>query len=213
MEQPQHILRANARGNKTPMQRVSSVGIVALLHIGAILAVSIGLATQLMQKLPEPIVADVAPPPPPKDVPPPPPPETVKPPPPPVVPPPDIVIQQDVAPPQNTITVAVAKPQAAPANPMEGVTLPASVGKGHNCAQDFYPSLSARMHEEGTTVLSFVIQADGNIKDVAVKTSSGKARLDQAALECAKGWKYKPAMKEGQPVEVPWTTNVVWKLQ
>jgi hypothetical protein len=43
--------------------------------------------------------------------------------------------------------------------------------------------------------------------------SSGHDRLDQAAVQCAQAWHYKPAMQNGQPVEVPWQTAVQWKLR
>ena len=211
MEQPQHILRANAGATKSPARRVGSLGIVALLHIGALLGVTAGLATHFGEKLPDAIVADVAPPPPPKDVPPPPPPETVKPPPPPVVPPPDIVIQQEVSTPPP-ITVAVAKPQAGPANPMEGV-VSAVKARNVDCSKDHYPALSARMHETGTVGISMIIGTDGVPKDVKVEKSSGHPRLDEAAVECVKAeFRYKAATKDGVPLEIPGHPSIVWNL-
>jgi periplasmic protein TonB len=51
-------------------------------------------------------------------------------------------------------------------------------------------------------VLSFAIAADGSIKSAEIKQSSGYTELDEAALTCAKErWHFKPAMKDGQPIE------------
>ena len=46
----------------------------------------------------------------------------------------------------------------------------------------FYPRASRRFGEEGTVVVSFVLQKDGRVTDLAVAQSSGSERLDEAAL-------------------------------
>ncbi len=192
------------------MRRAGSLVVVGLLHVGALLAISVGLATQLMKPPPEPIVVDVAQPQAPKEVPPPPPPEQIKPPPPPTIPPPDIQIAAPATPPTNTITATTKPPP--PADPMAGVTS-ASVARRANCQSDFYPALSARMHEQGTVGLSMIIGTDGVPKNIEVEKSSGKPRLDQASVECLKTWRYKPAMKDGQPIEIPGHPTITWALQ
>jgi len=46
----------------------------------------------------------------------------------------------------------------------------------------FYPRASRRRGEQGTVVIGFVIERDGDLTGLRVQTSSGFARLDQAAL-------------------------------
>jgi len=161
------------------------------------------LANALVEKLPEVIQVNVL-----KDKiekkePPPPPPE-MKAPPPPFVPPPDIVIQTE-APPTNTITTQSKQPTPPP------ISSPASIGKPHVCLQD-YPAISVRLGEQGTTTIGFTITADGHVENVHVVNSSGSERLDNAAVNCAGSWRYKPAVRDNNPVAVPWKAEVKWVL-
>jgi periplasmic protein TonB len=219
MDQPAHDLRPF---QSTPVQsterRAISIGVVAAIHVVAIYALATGLASQLVQKGLEEIKAEVVqekPPDVPK-TPPPPPPELQKPPPP-FVPPPDINLQTEA--PTQTITQVTSTitpppppaPPKAPAQPPP-VTAPASIGKAHECGSRYYPPLATRLNHEGVTTIGFTIQADGTVTNVHVTESSGHDELDQAAIPCASNWHYKPAMQNGQPVSVPWTTKVVWKL-
>jgi TonB family protein len=75
-----------------------------------------------------------------------------------------------------------------------------------------YPWLSTVLGEQGDTMLGFTIQPDGSVTDVHVVPSSGSSRLDSAAVEGAKAWLYNPALQNGKPVSVPWTTTVNWRL-
>jgi protein TonB len=65
---------------------------------------------------------------------------------------------------------------------------------------------------KGVTTISFHVEPDGSVKDVVVTKSSGFDALDQVAAECATQWQYKPAMRNGQPIEVSWHANVQWNL-
>ncbi|MGB8600975.1 MAG: energy transducer TonB, partial [Rhizomicrobium sp.] len=130
-------------------------------------------------------------------------------PPPPFVPPPDFQIVSDAPPPATTITVQNKVSQPA----VKQLSSPASIGRPHSCGQE-YPALSLRLGEQGTTVIAFHIAVDGSTKDLAVATSSGSERLDEAAIKCASRWRYKPATGEGgTPIEVPWKSQVVWDLK
>jgi protein TonB len=43
------------------------------------------------------------------------------------------------------------------------------------------------------------IEADGSF-EVSLRTSSGNPEVDQRVLEALKKWKWKPALKSGQPI-------------
>jgi len=90
-------------------------------------------------------------------------------------------------------------------------TAPAAIGLPHSCV-DGYPAQSMRLGEEGATVVSFRITTLGTVKDVEVAQSSGHDRLDLAAVQCVTRWTYKPATAGGRPVDTPWKTRIVWKL-
>jgi protein TonB len=64
-----------------------------------------------------------------------------------------------------------------------------------------YPALSRRLREEGTVLLRVNLDAQGIVLDIHIEKSSRFQRLDQAALEAVKQWRFIPA-KRGQ-VAIP----------
>lgn len=58
-----------------------------------------------------------------------------------------------------------------------------------------YPSLSRRLGEEGRTLLRVLIAPDGLPREVQLQASSGFPRLDQAALQTVRRWRFVPAMR------------------
>jgi TonB family protein len=64
----------------------------------------------------------------------------------------------------------------------------------------------------GTTRVRFFITTDGHVRDTHVITSSGNTLLDEEAVRCTVYWRYRPAVKDGSPIEVPWEANLVWKI-
>ena len=63
-----------------------------------------------------------------------------------------------------------------------------------------YPRLAKRMNEQGKVVLRVELGEDGRVANVAVKTSSGYQRLDDAALNAVKTWRCKPVIRNGAAV-------------
>ena len=66
-------------------------------------------------------------------------------------------------------------------------------------------------HFEGRCVLWVVIGTDGRVRDVKVKQSLGKG-LDQKAVEAVSRWRFKPALKGGEPVPVQVNVEVNFRL-
>lgn len=204
MDQPLHDVRINV--THTPnTRRALSLVFVAIIHAGLVYALYVGLATGVIQKGMEEIKVAVEKPKLEKLPPPPPPPDLAKPPPP-VIPPPEIVIQQS-APPPTITTVLHKEVPKAPA-----ISSPVGIGRAHTCGAREYPESAVRLKEEGTTVLSFTVTADGDVANATVATSSGFPDLDRAAIECASGWRYKAAIQNGTAVAVPWKTAIKWQL-
>ena len=63
-----------------------------------------------------------------------------------------------------------------------------------------YPSLSRRNGEQGRVVLRVLVNPGGRADDVQVRTSSGHPRLDEAARDTVRGWRFVPARRGDEPV-------------
>jgi len=201
------------------------------LHTGLLRrAVALVIPVQVLANLiepPQPVVAPAAPAPPtPKPTPTPPKPVSRQPPPPkPVVrpaPPPLVGAVAEPSPqapdavtaPQpitssapvvaevaQTAPAALPAPPAPPAPPR--VDLPSSSADYLNNPTPPYPPLSKRMGEQGRVVIRARIEVNGSASKAEVRTSSGYERLDQAALQTVKRWRYLPGKRAGVP-EAMW---------
>ena len=64
-----------------------------------------------------------------------------------------------------------------------------------------YPSLSKRMGETGKVVLRVHVDVKGNAIALEIRASSGSQRLDTAAVEAVRRWRFVPAKLGDKPVE------------
>src|SRR5215831_11591333 len=63
----------------------------------------------------------------------------------------------------------------------------------------------------GTVVLQIVVDAAGNVRDARVVQPLGLG-LDEKAVETIRAWRFKPAMRNGAPVNVRLLVQVVFRL-
>ncbi|HEY8098821.1 MAG TPA: energy transducer TonB [Methylobacter sp.] len=82
----------------------------------------------------------------------------------------------------------------------------------NNPAPD-YPSVSRRMGEQGLVLLRVQVTANGATASVELQTGSGSDRLDQAALEAVKKWRFVPAKRGEQPVSASVTVPVSFSIE
>jgi TonB family protein len=75
-----------------------------------------------------------------------------------------------------------------------------------------YPPLSRKLNESGTVQLVFIVEKDGTITHLAVGRSSDVPRLDNAALEAARSWRYLPAKIDGLPLAMPVSIALPFRL-
>ncbi len=68
--------------------------------------------------------------------------------------------------------------------------------------QPRYPPLSRRMGEEGRAILRVLVSAQGMPERAEIRTSSGSARLDEAAREAVLRAQFLPHLDNGQAVAV-----------
>ena len=66
-----------------------------------------------------------------------------------------------------------------------------------------YPAMSRRLGEEGRVVLRVFVSVEGRPQQIEIKTRSGFPRLDQAAEDAVRRWKFVPA-RRGDTAVAPW---------
>ena len=80
----------------------------------------------------------------------------------------------------------------------EEVTLPSQSAAYLNNPPPAYPAISKRLGEQGRVVVRVLIDENGLPQQAELQTSSGHARLDQAALNAVMSWRYVPGRKAGK---------------
>jgi len=77
-------------------------------------------------------------------------------------------------------------------------------------ADAYYPSFSKRSGEQGTVVVRLIIDQTGSVEDVALLQSSTFPRLDRAASEIGRRYRFKPFIVNGSPQRI--STNLLIKF-
>ena len=77
-------------------------------------------------------------------------------------------------------------------------------------ADAYYPSFSKRSGEQGEVVVRLIIDEGGNVEDIALLKSSTFPRLDRAASEIGRRYRFKPFVVNGSPARI--STNLLIKF-
>jgi TonB family protein len=88
-----------------------------------------------------------------------------------------------------------------------GVTAPIPIFK----PDPPYSEEARKAKYQGTVVLMIVVDAQGNVTDVRVAKPLGLG-LDEKAVETVRTWKFKPGMRQGNPVPVRVMVEVSFRL-
>lgn len=196
--------RARSRPN---IAAITAIVVIHALAIGALIHVRNHVRHMEEARL---TVVNLSPPPPPPaaETPPPPPskPEVVAPPPivrTPVPPVQTVQTRPDPAPQPTPVTVAPpAPPVPAPAPP---IAVPSQAPQNVDLTARLisakpprYPIESRRKREQGTVKLGLIVAPDGSADKIWIANSSGFDRLDKAALDAVRKWRWAP-MADGKP--------------
>jgi TonB family protein len=76
-----------------------------------------------------------------------------------------------------------------------------------------YPAMAREQGWQGTTLLKVQVLKNGLVGSLEVLRSSGFSILDQSALKGVKEWKFIPAQKDGQPIEIGVEIPVTFRLE
>ncbi len=75
-----------------------------------------------------------------------------------------------------------------------------------------YPPAALRLRESGRVLVSVMVSATGLAERVELARSSGSPRLDQAALETVRRWRFEPARQGDRAVAAQVTVPLVFRL-
>ena len=127
--------------------------------------------------------------------------------------------QQTATPPASQQAKADAQTPnttVAPANTsgVSGTPIQTDIGKlvvvYQPDADAYYPSFSKRSGEQGEVVVSLIIDESGSVEDIALLRSRAFPRLDRAASEFGRRYRFKPFLVNGSPARI--STNLLIKF-
>ena len=90
--------------------------------------------------------------------------------------------------------------------------VPARVDSKFHNKEPNYPLEAVRRAQQGSVILLIHVSPDGLAQGVDVEQSSGFAALDDAARDAVEGWRFLPAVKDGQPVPFDMQLRVLFHL-
>jgi periplasmic protein TonB len=123
-------------------------------------------------------------------------------------PPPEIQFDEVVVPPAETPMPASNNAVAA----TEAVGQVARELKTSTRIEPTYPPASRRAGEEGTVRLKVLVDESGGPKDVQIAQTSGFSRLDEAAKQAVRRWKF-VAATDGSKAQSVWTqVSITFRL-
>ena len=203
--------------------RIVSIGVVALLHVGLGYALVTGLAFDAAKQVYEDLKTfDVE-----EEIPeepeePPPPPEKLDiPPPPKVTAPPPVNVTPVISTNTQAVTITPSAPPAPPPPPPAPPPPPEkpkiaqkAVQKGGvgSITDEDYPPSAVRNEESGTTVATYTVGTDGKVS--GCNASGASPTLDAETCKLiVRRYKFKPALdSNGSPIEETKTQRIRWVL-
>ena len=127
--------------------------------------------------------------------------------------------QQSTTPPKQAESKSESQTQNAAVAPStsggaSGTPIQTDIGKlvvvYQPDADAYYPSFSKRSGEQGTVVVRLIIDETGSVEDIALLQSSSFPRLDRAASEIGRRYRFKPYLVNGLPQRI--STNLLIKF-
>jgi protein TonB len=134
---------------------------------------------------------------------------------------PPVEVKPAPPPPKPVKAPAPAQPAAATSKAANPVTPTGAAGASGATSRPSalynpppsYPTESKRANEEGAVLLSVQVNAAGRADSITVSKSSGFQRLDRAASEAVRRWKFKPATRNGEPIATIVDVPIVFRLK
>ena len=65
-----------------------------------------------------------------------------------------------------------------------------------------YPLVARRRNYEGTVMLDVLVGSDGTVRDLRLADSSGHSVLDRSAMAQVRAWRFEPARRGTEPIQM-----------
>lgn len=105
---------------------------------------------------------------------------------------------------EQLVSAPVAAPPADSVPPLPPVTTPARLDAAYlTNPSPSYPPIARRNGEQGRVVLRVHVTPEGQAETIEVRISSGFERLDRAAVETVRHWRFVPA-RQGEHAVSAW---------
>ena len=129
------------------------------------------------------------------------------------MPPPPLIAPAESAPPSAPVAATEVVAEAPESAPPATVTPPRFDADYLRNPTPAYPPISRRNGEQGRVLLRVLVGADGAPQDVLIKSSSGIERLDRAASDAVRRWRFVPA-RVGSDAVAAWVlVPIAFNLQ
>jgi protein TonB len=126
----------------------------------------------------------------------------------------------------RTVRTPVAAPETAPVAPAPVQEMPRAAAPALpavtavrfdadylNNPAPRYPTFSRRRGEQGRVLLQVKVDASGQPEQVEIHEGSGHARLDAAALEAVRRWRFIPARQGGKAIAASVLVPILFQLE
>ena len=113
---------------------------------------------------------------------------------------------------QEAVPIPLMGKNAAPVCHGKGKDVPDCVTPPHAiyAPDPEYPATAVKEHVRGFVTLQMVVGVDGLPRDI--KAVRSDRELDAAAIDAVKKWKFSPATKDGRPVPVVISVDVMFNI-
>lgn len=186
-------------------------------HLILLWALMSGFAVTLIETIAPPIKVDIINEVKPDEPPPPPPPVKAVELPPVSVPP--VLVDIQITSDAPAITVTNTPPPPGPPAPVvyappapRAATVVASTVSFRPDTADYYPPTSIQLEEEGRPRVKICYGTNGRVTEVTLAESSGKKRLDDAAIRMGRQFRFKPGTVDGVAQEGCANQPIVFKM-
>ena len=85
--------------------------------------------------------------------------------------------------------------------------------RGVATMQPVYPYRAKRLNIEGAVRIRFLVNRSGNTDLISILNSQPPGEFDKSVKTTVKRWRFKPAIKDGQPVETWVETTIEFRLR